>query len=132
VNGAIDAHGKGGSQSILHAGGADGDGDDLGFDAALAQAESFFNAVLVHGVHDEFAVFESDCVVGDVHALFRIENLADVGQYAHDFILSFLCSFALTHSGYPALLTGTGIWRFSLAATLLDTGKHATRQQEKR
>ena len=88
VDGAVDAHGEGGAQGVLHAGGADGDGDDLGFDAALAKAESFFDAVLVHGVHDELAVFESDGAVGDVYALFGIEDLAEVGQYPHVFTLS--------------------------------------------
>ena len=83
VDGAVDAHGEGGAEGVLHAGGANGDGDDLGFDAALAEAEGFFDAVLVHGVHDELAVFESDGAVGDVHALFGVEDLAKVGQYAH-------------------------------------------------
>jgi hypothetical protein len=67
----------------LYAGGAYGDGDDLGFDAALAEAERFLDAVLVHGVHDELAVFEGDCAVGDVYALFGVEDLAKVGQYPH-------------------------------------------------
>ena len=53
--------------------------------AALAKAQRFFDAVLIHGVHDEFAVFERDGIVGDVDALFGVENLADVGQYAHVF-----------------------------------------------
>src|ERR1700749_3270343 len=42
VDGAVNSHRKRGAQCVLHAGGADGYGDDLGFDTALTEAESFF------------------------------------------------------------------------------------------
>ena len=87
VDGAVYTHGEGGAESVLRAAGADGDGDDLGLDAALAKAEGLLDAVFVHGVHHELAVFESDGVVGDVYALFRIEDLANKRQYAHGFTL---------------------------------------------
>ena len=83
VDGAVNTHGKGGAESVLHAGQADTNGDDFSFDAALAKAEGFLDAVLVHGVHDELAVFENDRVVCDMYTLFRVENLANERQNAH-------------------------------------------------
>ena len=87
VDGTVDTHSEGGAESVLRAAGADCDGNDLGFGAAFAKAEGLLDAVFVHGVHDELAVFESDGVVGDVYALFRIEDLANERQYAHRFTL---------------------------------------------
>src|SRR5260370_30098012 len=75
-------------EGSLYGGRAGGDGDDLGLGAAIAETEGFFDAVLVHGVHDELAVFEGDCAVGDVYTLFGVKDLAKVGQYPHVFTLS--------------------------------------------
>ena len=95
VDGAVNAHGQRGTEGVLYAGRADGDGDDLGFDTALTEAQGFFDAVLVHGVHDELAVFEGDRAVGDVYALFSVKDLAKVGQYPHVFTLSPRCMFVV-------------------------------------
>ena len=88
---AVCAHGQCGAEGVLHAGGADGDGDDLSLYATLAEAQSLFDTVLVHCVHDEFAIFESNRIVCDMYALFGVEDLAKEGQYAHVFTTSFLC-----------------------------------------
>jgi hypothetical protein len=72
VNSPIDAHGESGAKRLLNSRGADGYGDDFRFRAGFAKAKGLFNAVLVHGVHDKFAVLKGDGVVGDVNALFRI------------------------------------------------------------
>jgi hypothetical protein len=95
VNSAVDTHGKSGAESFLNAGRTDGDGDNLRFDAALAETKSLLYAVLVHGVQDELAIFKSHGVIGDVHALFRVKDLANERQYTHGFTLSLLCSSGL-------------------------------------
>jgi hypothetical protein len=85
VDGSIGAHGESGAERLLNSRGADGYGDDFGLGAGFTEAKRLFNAVLVHGVHNKFAVLKCDGAVSYVNAFFRIKNLANVRQYPHYF-----------------------------------------------